>query len=99
MLKKVGTDIDLDSISALSRKFEDTLIGISMREMADGLIKVSFRSMDDRIDVAKIASKFGGGGHKRASGCSFRIPMEDAKKQLLDGIEEECNNLFGGNGK
>jgi len=99
MLKNVGADIDVESLSTLSRRVEDTLIGISMREMPDGLIKVSFRSMDDRIDVASIAARFGGGGHRRASGCSFRIPVKEAKKQLLAGVLEEWDNLFGGNVK
>ena len=32
--------------------------------------RVSMRSMSDEIDVAAIASVFGGGGHPRAAGCS-----------------------------
>ena len=32
--------------------------------------RVSMRSLSDEIDVAAIASVFGGGGHPRAAGCS-----------------------------
>lgn len=95
MLKKVGTDIDIDGLTAITRRIEDTLIGISIREMADGIVKVSFRSMDDRVDVSKIAAKFGGGGHKRASGCSFDAPVDEVKKLILDGVFEEWEKVFG----
>ena len=63
-------------------------MGIAVRELSDGLIKVSLRSLDDKIDVSKIAAVFGGGGHKRASGCSFRVPVDEAKKQLLKAVFE-----------
>lgn len=38
----------------------------------DGEIKVSLRS-DGTVDVAKIAERFGGGGHKAASGFTFPL--------------------------
>lgn len=36
-----------------------------------GATYISLRSMPDRTDVSKIAVKYGGGGHKCASGCSI----------------------------
>lgn len=42
-------------------------ISIVWREEKDGRIHVSLRS-DGTVDVSKIASQFGGGGHKTASG-------------------------------
>lgn len=36
-----------------------------------GLSYVSLRSTNDRTDVSKIAVKYGGGGHRCASGCSM----------------------------
>lgn len=95
MLRKVGPGVDAEGISALCRRIEGTVVGLSMREMPDGLIKVSLRSMDDRVDVSAIAKKFGGGGHVRASGCSFRVPLEEARKQLLEGVLEEMDRVFG----
>jgi phosphoesterase RecJ-like protein len=38
----------------------------------DGKVKGSFRTLENDIDVAKIASQFGGGGHKKAAG--FTVP-------------------------
>lgn len=46
-------------------------IGIIYSEES-GVKKVSLRSGSDKVDVSKVAGKYGGGGHKRASG--FSIP-------------------------
>lgn len=39
----------------------------------------SLRSSDDRMDVADIASRFGGGGHRNAAGFSIRAPYIAAR--------------------
>jgi oligoribonuclease NrnB/cAMP/cGMP phosphodiesterase (DHH superfamily) len=55
--------------NALARKTRS--FAIVWRESA-GTIKVSLRSVG-AVDVAKIAKKFGGGGHKNASAFSFIV--------------------------
>lgn len=39
----------------------------------DGVNHISLRSTDDRTDVSLIAAKFGGGGHRNASGMSSSV--------------------------
>jgi len=46
-------------------------------------INVTFRSKGD-FDVSAVASHFGGGGHKNASGCRVKLKLEDAQKQVVD---------------
>ncbi|MFA5075879.1 MAG: DHH family phosphoesterase [Patescibacteria group bacterium] len=43
-----------------------------LREEEGGKVKGSLRTTSDDVDVAEIAKKFGGGGHKKAAG--FTIP-------------------------
>jgi phosphoesterase RecJ-like protein len=43
--------------------------------------RVSMRSLSEEVDVAKIASEFGGGGHPRAAGCT--IIGGDLEKQVF----------------
>lgn len=43
-----------------------------LNEDANGFIKGSFRTQRDDVDVAELAGKFGGGGHKKAAGFSMR---------------------------
>jgi phosphoesterase RecJ-like protein len=42
---------------------------------------VSLRSR--AIDVASIAERFGGGGHRLASGCVLETNLEDARQRVL----------------
>jgi bifunctional oligoribonuclease and PAP phosphatase NrnA len=57
-------------------------------ELPDGKIKCSLRSTGD-IDVRQIAQKFGGGGHKMASGTNLPSPLETAQKLICDEIEKQ----------
>jgi phosphoesterase RecJ-like protein len=49
---------------------------------------IGFRSQD-RVDVAKIALQFGGGGHKNAAGSSIGGAIEALKPKILKAFEEE----------
>jgi phosphoesterase RecJ-like protein len=51
--------------------------------MEDGTIRISFRSKG-RIDVSKLAGRFGGGGHHAASGASMFGGYKQAKEEILE---------------
>lgn len=93
--EKTGDELNTDGIIALTRRIKDTVIGLSFKEMPDGETKVSLRSLDSRIDVSSIAVKFGGGGHKLASGCTLKCGLKRAKKQLLEEVFKTWDGLFG----
>lgn len=50
--------------------------------------KVSFRSSGD-IDISYIAQKFGGGGHKKAAGCTINKNINEAKEEVINTILKE----------
>jgi len=52
------------------------------RELPDGRYRVSLRSKG-KLDVARVAESFGGGGHECASGCSLDGPLADAVRQVI----------------
>ena len=54
--------------------------------MKSGYTKFSMRSK--RIDVAQLCETFGGGGHKFASGCTIKAPVDKAVKMMLDEIKK-----------
>jgi len=62
---------------------------ISMQEVNSNRYRLSLRS--NFIDVNKIAVKYGGGGHKKASGCEIKGTREDLKNILLNDIREQLN--------
>jgi phosphoesterase RecJ-like protein len=49
--------------------------------------KVSLRSKG-RVNVAKIAEGFGGGGHERAAGCSVKGTISEVKTRVISSVRE-----------
>lgn len=86
-------DIDNDDIGALSnipRQIAGVDIGVNVKEKKPGVFKVSLRS-SERIDVSEICVKFGGGGHKRAAGCSFSdCTLEQVQQTIAKACEDAC---------
>ncbi len=86
-------DIDSDDIGALAnipRQIAGVDIGISVKEKKPGVFKASLRS-SERVDVSVIAQKFGGGGHKRAAGCTFdKGTIEQAVETIGKACEAAC---------
>jgi phosphoesterase RecJ-like protein len=65
-------------------------LGIIRQETPDNCT-VGLRSRD-KVDVARIAARFGGGGHKNAAGASVPGRIEDLYPKLLEAFE----GAFGG---
>ncbi len=60
-----------------------------IREKEKGKLRISLRSRTDNVDVNKLAEKFGGGGHARASGCRMEgVSIAEAKKLLLAALND-----------
>jgi len=59
-------------------------------ELKDGRIRCSLRSRGP-LDVSKIASKFGGGGHTKAAGTFLPGPLENAKQLILEQISKSLS--------
>jgi phosphoesterase RecJ-like protein len=70
-----------DGLVNYPRNIEGVEVGLLFKESADQKVKVSFRSKD--IDVAAIAQCFQGGGHVKASGCTFDGSLKDAQEQVI----------------
>lgn len=52
------------------------------RELPEGRYRVSLRSKG-KLDVARVAETFGGGGHECASGCSLDGPLPQAVNKVI----------------
>ena len=60
-------------------------------EQQNARIKVSFRSRTS-LNVAAIAEKFGGGGHKQASGAMLPGPLDKALETILTNMESALDS-------
>lgn len=76
---------DTNGLSSVPRSVKGVEVGILITEIKKGVVKVSLRS-DELVDVSQIAAKFGGGGHKRASGIT--LPDADIFRVKEDLISE-----------
>ena len=63
-------------------------VAIFMYQVAPQEFKVSLRS-SEKVNVAKIAMQFGGGGHDRAAGCNMKGTFHDCVNNLSDKIAEQ----------
>lgn len=66
-------------------------ISAILKQKNDG-IHCSFRSKYE-YDVSKIAAKFGGGGHKNASGCMIIESLSVAERQVIEAIKNYLKEL------
>lgn len=83
------TPKELDGIVSQLRSTIGVEVSVFLYETDDGY-KISLRSASF-VDVAKIASGFGGGGHARAAGASSGEAPEVILKTLLSGIRAQLS--------
>lgn len=87
MKKHKITEDDTETLSQQARMITGVQIGVLMREKTypDGKVgfKFSVRSNIDS-DMSDLCSKFGGGGHKKAAGCTIFNNKNKAIKAFID---------------
>ncbi len=58
-------------------------VAIFLRELSNHRVRLSLRSKGD-VNVARLAERFGGGGHQHASGCTIDGPLPEATEMILN---------------
>lgn len=74
-----------DGIAETLRAIDTTEVAFVAKEVDTKLTKISMRSK--KTDVAEVCSKFGGGGHTFAAGCTIKASVKDAIEKLLKEIK------------
>lgn len=73
---------DADLINVLST-IRDTDVSLVFVEQTGGTVKVSWRAQHG-FDVAQVALKFGGGGHKPAAGAEITGELDRVQEEVLE---------------
>ncbi len=73
---------DCEGIVNYALSIQDVEVAVFFRELPDGRYRVSLRSKG-AVNVAAAAERFGGGGHKCASGCSLDGPLSISVARVL----------------
>jgi phosphoesterase RecJ-like protein len=95
LLEQLGVrNEDLEGVINYARNIKGVEVGILFRKIPklDG-IKVSLRSKG-KVDVSKVARRFGGGGHHNAAGCLIPGDFKDATETIINIIDSELNTAI-----
>lgn len=76
---------DTENLVNFPRSIVGVQVAVLLKSFHDGEIRASMRSRG-RIDVQGVAARFGGGGHRNASGCTIRGTLAEARETLLDSL-------------
>ncbi|MCR4598133.1 MAG: bifunctional oligoribonuclease/PAP phosphatase NrnA [Acetatifactor sp.] len=82
------TSRDFEGIVNQLRNIKGISCAIFMYETDVLEFKVSLRT-DQKVDAAKVAAYFGGGGHARAAGCTMKGTFHDCVNNLSAEIEKQ----------
>ncbi len=81
---------DAEPLIDTLRSINGVRVALILRESDPGEVRGSMRAKDDSTDVAQVARRFDGGGHKAAAGFTFHGSLEDALLQVVHAIDELC---------
>lgn len=87
-----ASEEDAEGLAEAIRAIAGVEVGIVARERADGQVKVSLRSKSD-FDVNRLAGRFGGGGHRKASGATLKGPLDQALRDLTKALDDDRSAL------
>lgn len=75
------------------RSIEPVLVAALFEEIEEQLTRVSLRSKHPGVDVNRIASQFGGGGHSAAAGLRVAGSPLSAQRKVIGALRQAINQL------
>lgn len=87
----LGLD-DTEGFINYPRSVRGVEVAVAFKEAGPASTKVSFRS-GGRVDVAALAGRFGGGGHRMAAGCTLALPLAEARDRVLAAAEAAARTM------
>ena len=82
-----GFDEDTGDLVNMLLSVQGVEAAALFKELPDGKTKVSLRSKGD-VDINRLAARFGGGGHKNASGISMTGSFEESVASVVAGMKD-----------
>ncbi len=82
-----GVMSDTEGFVDYAASIDDVELAALFRELAPAEIRVSLRSRND-FNVAALAERHGGGGHRNAAGLTIHDRLDAAKRLILRSFEE-----------
>jgi len=87
MMEQSGASAALtEDFISFPRSVKGSEVALLFREISPEEFRVSFRSRG-RVDVARIAAEFQGGGHPQAAGCTVGGNLSEVKGKVLERVK------------
>ncbi|MBI5787333.1 MAG: bifunctional oligoribonuclease/PAP phosphatase NrnA [Candidatus Schekmanbacteria bacterium] len=83
---------DTEDFVNFPRSIKGVFVAVFWRELDKDFYKISLRSKVN-VDVAKVASKFGGGGHFHAAGAHLRGELSELKQKVVQEVSRALQEL------
>ncbi len=90
-----GTYEDTEGLVNLPLTVKEIEAVVFFKQEKGDQYRVSLRSKGE-VDINVIAKEYGGGGHKNASGCTIKGPIEELQKALVEKIESAIDGRPAG---
>ncbi len=82
VLGKLASPAESEEWASFPRSLDTAVISFCLKETEPGLIRLSFRSKG-AVDVAALAARFDGGGHRNAAGATARGTFEEVERAVV----------------
>ncbi|MEY2785655.1 MAG: Bifunctional oligoribonuclease and phosphatase NrnA [Planctomycetota bacterium] len=86
-------EVDSDEVLDILRSVRTVEVVLFVRELSPSSCKVSARSKTD-YDVNQLVRRFGGGGHRKASGATLAMPLAEGRAALIQAALEGFEGGF-----
>ncbi|MFQ5589768.1 MAG: bifunctional oligoribonuclease/PAP phosphatase NrnA [Phycisphaerae bacterium] len=89
-----ATQSDTEDIVGEPLRIASVLVSVLLADSGDGVVRMSLRSKtpiaqdDPDVDVAAVAQRFGGGGHRRAAGARTTGLLSDIRRDVLHRVTQ-----------
>lgn len=90
--RELSSERDSNMLYQLLTGITGVEVLVAIREQSNGICTLSLRSTRD-LDVRDIASFFGGGGHRKASGCTITGDRHDILELILPILADRLETL------
>lgn len=88
VVRQFSEEFDLrDKIFKYLRTIKGVELLVILTEFEKNKTRINFRSQS-KVDVAKLAARFNGGGHHRASGAMINLNIKDSKRRVLKEVRK-----------
>jgi phosphoesterase RecJ-like protein len=92
--RSLASDEDADGFVNYPLTVGEVEAVVLLKECAPEVYRTSLRSKGD-VNVARVAGKFGGGGHRNAAGCTLRGPWDEVEQEVIKLLQEAVSRANG----